>query len=129
MPSSSFSNGSCFIPYSSDEDLSLEDMDQDDLIIFQMTMLTISNSSEQVISYEMEERGSSVPDILDIMCTTPTLFKSLIYVTLEEFDQLTFQIFLTNKAHVISIGVLLSFISNFNLGLIFKFRVKVKGKG
>ncbi len=110
MPSSSFSNGSYFIPYSSDEDLSLEDMDQDDLIIFQMTMLTISNSSEQVISYEMEERGSSVPDILDIMCTTPTLFKSLIYVTLEEFDQLTFQIFLTNKAHVISIGVLLSYL-------------------
>jgi hypothetical protein len=58
MSSLSFSNGSYFIPYSSDEDLSLEDMDQNDLIIFQMTMLAISNSNEQVISYEMEERGS-----------------------------------------------------------------------
>jgi hypothetical protein len=45
-----------------------------------------------------------VSDVLDIMCTTPTLFKSLIYITLEEFDQLNFQILLTNKAHVISIG-------------------------
>jgi hypothetical protein len=58
MFSSSFSNGFYFIPYSSDEDLNLEDMDQNDLIIFQMTVLAISNSNEQVISYEMEERGS-----------------------------------------------------------------------
>ncbi len=36
----------------------MEDLDQNDLIIFELTMLLVSNSNKQVISSEMEERGS-----------------------------------------------------------------------
>jgi len=88
MSFSSSSNGSSsssdvFILASSNEKI-LEDMDQDDLMTFQMMLVTICNFNEFFTSHEMEEgiRQSmdivvSVWDILVTMWVTPRLFYSL----------------------------------------------------
>jgi hypothetical protein len=56
MSSSSSSNNEDSTSSSSDEDM-LEDMDQDDLVIFQMMATMASNTNDLFNSHEMEERG------------------------------------------------------------------------
>jgi hypothetical protein len=80
---SSFSNSDDFISYSSDEDV-LEDMDQNDLVSFQMMAMATSNSNDLFTWCEMEEwaRQSVDPtvgiqDVLGIMQSTPTLYSKL----------------------------------------------------
>jgi hypothetical protein len=77
MSFSSSSNGSSsssdgFISTSSNEKI-LEDMDQDDFMIFQMMLTTICNFNEFFTSHEMEERIGQSVDIVasvwDILAT------------------------------------------------------------
>jgi hypothetical protein len=59
--SSSSSDG--FISTSSNEKI-LEDMDQDDLMIFQIMLMTICNFNEFFTSHEMEEKIGQSVDIV-----------------------------------------------------------------
>jgi hypothetical protein len=68
----------------------LEDMDQNDFIIFQMMAMATSSSNDLFTSHEMKQRaGQSVDptvriqDVFNTMQTTPTLFKTLLNFTLE----------------------------------------------
>jgi hypothetical protein len=86
---SSFSNSDDFISYSSDEDV-LKDMDENDLVIFQLMAMVTSNSNDLFTSHEMEERARQcvdptvrIQDVLDTMQSTQTLFKTLMNFTLE----------------------------------------------
>jgi hypothetical protein len=66
MSSSSSSNSDDFTSTSSDEDI-LKDMDQDDLIIFQMMATMASNTNDLFNSHEMEEgRGQYVDSIVGV---------------------------------------------------------------
>jgi hypothetical protein len=56
MSSSSSSNNEDSTSSSSGVDM-LENMDQDDLLIFQMMAMMASNTNDLFNSYEMEERG------------------------------------------------------------------------
>jgi len=59
MSFSIFSNNDDFTSSSSDEDI-LEDMDQYDIVIFQMMATTASNTNELFNSHEMEEGAWSI---------------------------------------------------------------------
>jgi hypothetical protein len=89
MSSSSSSNSDDFISYSSDEDV-LEDMDQNDFVIFQIMTMTTFNFDDLFISREMEEQGRQfvdptvrIQDVFGTMRSTLTLFKTLMNFTLE----------------------------------------------
>jgi hypothetical protein len=56
MSLSSFSNSDDSTSSSNNEDI-LEDMDQDDLVIFQMMATMASNTNDLFNSYKMEELG------------------------------------------------------------------------
>ncbi len=61
MSSSSFSNNDDSTSSSSDEDI-LEDMDQDDLVIFQMMATVASNINDLFNSHKMEWGGGQSMD-------------------------------------------------------------------
>jgi hypothetical protein len=73
----------------------LENMDQNELVIFHMMATMASNTNDLFNSHKMEERGGQfvdptvgVQDVLGTMQATPALFKTLTNVTLEEFNKL-----------------------------------------
>jgi len=89
----SSSNTNHFTSTSSDEEI-LEDMDEDNMVIFHC-MAIACNSHNFFTSHEIEEGvGQSmdvrvgVKDILTTMRATPHLFKSLTNFILVEFDEL-----------------------------------------
>jgi hypothetical protein len=61
MSSSSSSNSDDSTSSSSNEDI-LEDMDQDDLVIFQMMATMASNTNDLLNSHKMEEWGGRFVD-------------------------------------------------------------------
>jgi hypothetical protein len=91
MFSSSYLNSDDSTSSSSHENI-LENIDQDDLVIFQMMATMASNINDLFNSHEMEEGGGQffnpfvgVRNVLGMMRTITTLFK-----TLEECDKLAF---------------------------------------
>jgi hypothetical protein len=76
-----FLNSDGFISSSNHENV-LENMDQDDLVIFQMTTTITSNSNDLFTSHEIKEEARQsthptieVQDVLGTMQITPTRFK------------------------------------------------------
>ncbi len=106
MSSSSISNSDDSTSSSSGVDF-LENMDQDDLVLFQMMATMASNINDLFNPHEMEEGGGQyvdppigVWDVLSTMRARPALFKTLKNFTLEEFDKLASLVVPTIRAHV-----------------------------
>ncbi len=87
-------NSDSFTSSSSDGEI-VEDMDEDDLAMFQMMDGNDNFSNEFFLSHEMEEKTSQfvnpnvgVWDVPITMWATPTIFKTFTNFTMEEFDKL-----------------------------------------
>ncbi len=116
-----------FILSSNHEDVS-ENMDQDDLVSFQMMTIIASNSNGLFTSHEMKEetRQSTHPTIevhdVWVLCESHQQYSSCDKLYIGEFDKLTLQVVPTIQVHAKSTMRIsyFIFISNFRLGLIFR---------